>query len=424
MSLAPRISVLCIGLVATAVAAMVPAQEPAPGPSVVADDPDPQATANARDLAARLAASGTPEHTAALRAGLQEVGRLLVTDRGRRSARRARDVLATPAAIRPVVLGIDSDPTYQDWLENQTAIYSLRSIGLPRLFGRSVNGIYIQDDKRFAEVIALVKSRGKTICSGVLVTPRVVLTAAHCVCLKPDRVYLGRTPRSVDDWVTHKRSFAIREWGLPNGLSADGAACRLDTPASAQLHGRDYAVLVLSRSVDESYTQPVVHIADKKDIGRLQKGDKLVVIGFGRNPAFNETSGWKNYVEIPVLSPRCGEDNTAGRYGCRPDRELVSTLGRYDRSPCEGDSGGAAFVYSSRGPGGESARVLVGVVSRGTGYLDDNGHAAEPIWATQDDSRSRSGRARSSRDSTCSGATVYTLLHAGVQQLIAEAASG
>ncbi|MCA9593537.1 MAG: S1 family peptidase [Myxococcales bacterium] len=148
-------------------------------------------------------------------------------------------------------------------------------------------------------------SRGSLTCSGSLVAPNVVLTAAHCV--EPEL-------------------FAFVESGAYREVRLGTAHPDFD-PATGE---HDIAVLLLSEPVSE--VAPVsVGPAEK-----LQVGDPLWVLGYGTGDDFGSQRIGR--VAISDLAPA-----------------LITTVPDPSR-PCRGDSGGPAF-----GPKGQ----LVAVVSRG-----------------------------------------------------------
>ncbi|MEO1334993.1 MAG: trypsin-like serine protease, partial [Myxococcota bacterium] len=164
--------------------------------------------------------------------------------------------------------------------------------------------------------VALSASRGEVFCSGVILTPKVVLTAAHCVW----RNGIVKTPFAV---VSGK------------DVRFGGTYARVQ---SAVVHpayegffgGPDVAVLVLAEPVASSSVGLELSEVD------IRPGDDIAFIGFG------ETG------DNPL-----GLRHTGTASITRVDGQFFS----YEPSTCFGDSGGPIIVATPSGP------QIVGVVS-------------------------------------------------------------
>ncbi len=167
------------------------------------------------------------------------------------------------------------------------------------------------------ESVALV---GESLCSGVLVAPRIVATAAHCVDWRPDAVVLGA---SIDDpsEVAVVTGGAVHPDWQPGSFDADVGLLLLDAaPAAAA----------------------PVEIAEVP----IALGDSVRVVGWGmaslevgaeRSGTKREAVGTVSSVEPPhvVIAPTAG-------------------------SPCGGDSGAPAYVMREDG-----SEALAGLVVAG-----------------------------------------------------------
>ncbi|MCM2283066.1 MAG: trypsin-like serine protease, partial [Bdellovibrionaceae bacterium] len=167
--------------------------------------------------------------------------------------------------------------------------------------------------------VAVVMARGGKligICTGALVAPRLVLTAAHCLEEKPERVIAVFAPetervsldrvRTVVDWKTHP------DWGK-NKKSGEGdlALVKLDSPAPADA---EFAKILPSSVV-------------------LRENDEFVIAGYGISKPGNEDE----------LSEGRGQLRKAKSkiLGALSKNEVVSD-GKTS-SVCFGDSGGPAY---------------------------------------------------------------------------------
>ncbi|HVS19383.1 MAG TPA: trypsin-like serine protease [Planctomycetota bacterium] len=198
-------------------------------------------------------------------------------------------------------------------------------------------------------------------CSGVLVSPNVVVSAGHCLdessgCLAQvgtAQVFFGAewrpgasTSPPEGHWV------AVR--------SIDHARNRPDGYLGAADFERDLLVLVLTETVDVEWARilPEEHLVEVSQV---------ILSGFGAsNLAGNFGAGIKREVLVPVYRANCSEAD--GELNCHANYELVATNLPTTRGEamggCHGDSGGPAFVELAIG--GEPQTFVAAVVSRGT----------------------------------------------------------
>lgn len=213
---------------------------------------------------------------------------------------------------------------------------------------------------REAVVIEFKKGGQQILCSGVLVTPGSVLTAAH-------RAYNGFLPVRVTTALRHDQALPLGAdgfarspaTGLPDVQSAGVASFSvMDLQSVTQgrnLGGRDLMVVKLQKD----FSAPVLPIEIAMLAG-IDSAKQVRVVGFGENG----NGGWgkKLFADVDVLVARCGATPVAGAANCEPGAEMFAKhpQGTYDT--CPGDSGGPVYVRSA-----PDQYRLVGITSRATG---------------------------------------------------------
>lgn len=187
---------------------------------------------------------------------------------------------------------------------------------------------------------------GKFICSGSIIAPDRILTAAHCVTVAAQRlaVIAGRT-----------------SLGGPGGevLPVSGATRH---PGSDEPFRNDLAVLALGTPT----SQPTIQLATaEEDAATTAFGQTLSVAGFGRRNAFGfgKPKIGRLYAANLFSRPTCNKYR--GRFFLA---EMICANGRpfqrvfrlkLMRTACPGDSGGPLVANTPDGP------RQVGVVSFG-----------------------------------------------------------
>jgi len=268
-------------------------------------------------FAAKLALPGSSEFEEYRRRALEVAITPLATPRA---------MIALPSAIKRV--SIDDDSRFK-----ANALHMVRQTtsGVqPRIFGGT-----LVVASAYPDAVSIQGPGG--YCTGTLIAPNVVLTAAHCQCGDANKtVVIGINLQKPDQVISVVRGIAM------NNCSND-------------LAGKDVALLFLEKAPANvsprvfAKAAPTANIVD------------VVAVGFGLTE--RGTSGIKLMTDIPVASSACNGSadgiDDAAHYGCAKDAELVAGMQNLNKDTCHGDSGGPIYIKTS---GGE---YLVGTTSRG-----------------------------------------------------------
>jgi secreted trypsin-like serine protease len=203
---------------------------------------------------------------------------------------------------------------------------------------RIIGGTTVQGAE-FPDCIA-VGSNQQWFCTGTLIGKNTVLTACHCDCGAPTRVFFGNN---------------IQERG-----EIVAVAKRVPHPDYQRGRNNDLMVLVLESDVTAISQRPIAPDT------LIDAATDCRVVGFGNtDPDGFFGYGIKRQTDVPIASPSC-QGSFDGRtdqtvYGCDPGFELIAGKPLLVKDTCNGDSGGPLYVSDSNGKW-----FLAGATSRAT----------------------------------------------------------
>jgi hypothetical protein len=342
---------------------------------------------------------GSPGYVAALRAAIENEGaRQIGALAGPGGTKSLGGAVDQPARAAPEENLINRDPRYLAALramQRRPARDQSLDVGGGRepVRVKSVGASRITTLTSFPEVAISFEPSGngpQTVCSGTLLEDRrTLLTAGHCICFAAGSDKIASTKASIQvrfgtAWNApgSRQPVRVQDVRLREGVfcpPSDFWSLEESMMFGDSLPGRDIAVLRLAMDIPADWVPAPMALPDLDVLRRHfasedPAADKtLNVVGYGHTTQANTDAGlFKTLAKVPVVSFDC--QGTAGDnqpdssvYRCSPGTEMVAEdarAGNQKVGPCQGDSGGGAFVEVLDPANGTTRTTLSAIVSR------------------------------------------------------------
>ena len=255
-----------------------------------------------------------------------------------------------------------------------------------------INGSVVKNGAPIASsIVAVYNTSYESICTGTLISPNVVLTAAHCAPEKASHVKIVFS-NNVDYMINTREQDILRKFVLS---ATDYRVSKTWDPENETVEHNtgDIALIKFRGTIPEGYkAAPIL-----EDDSSIKRGAKVTLAGYGVDyvDASKEVNPkkYKNLDSAVDNGEVICQDKVKGNYvNCYEIEKPGDGILRQAEAPlkyfletefhlnetisgtCNGDSGGPAFIKI------KNEYFLLGVTSRGTELCDDVGVYTNAVY--------------------------------------------
>lgn len=195
--------------------------------------------------------------------------------------------------------------------------------------GRSVS----VRDPEIVSTVGILDQKASGLCTGTLLSERLVLTAAHCLESEPEHIFVFFTPKI--DKSARGNARGVKAYRKFDGYRPQQGA-----------NMGDIALILMEDG--PGLPAPYAPVEVLQDFSVLQKGTPIVAVGYGLNKAWIKSSGAGvlRKVTLRIMDAQFTETEAAVNQSI-------------NEGVCSGDSGGPGYIRLN------GKLYLWGVVSRG-----------------------------------------------------------
>lgn len=240
---------------------------------------------------------------------------------------------------------------------------------------RIINGKPATQDQLYGTVALVAAGTTEEFCTGVLIAPKVVLTAAHCFLggSNPAAIeVIAGVLQTKDATAAHR--FTVKKIAANTGFKPNDFPVDPEFAAIGMGKADDIALLVTETAITTVAVVPI--LPSDQILAAYPKDGPLIITGYGTRQPNGQGDANTLYIATTVFRDKTATELWAGKssstVACKEDKdcptgEVCLADKCFATDTCQGDSGGPIYVMVN------NTLYVSGVVSRGTGTQVDCG---------------------------------------------------